>query len=242
MTEPTIDAPAEETKPTEPVTEPNVDDLISKINELGVTDAGQLDNMAKASREAGYAANKLGEERARSAQLEAELRELKAVPADNDDYSEGVDINKAIERGVERVWDRKVKQAADIQKMQARAQQKIRQHKHYGLVGQDFEEYMRSPDGQADMMAGKTPEDIYHDKVNDTLIDYLGQMKDAYTGVSSPASTKIPHVESNQTPTARIEPDDEKAEKLKQAKKNWKGDDKDIMSVLDTLLPPGSLT
>ena len=234
---PTLEEPVVE----EPKVETNeVDDaqaLAARLTELGIDDINKVEGTVKAASEAGRLANMLGEERKARAELERQLRETQAqrVNVDTDEY--GVDLEKVIDRGFEKFWNKKQSEAQMMQQRQMQEFQKIRNHKNYALVGKEFEEYTKTPDYQSELMAGKTPSEIFYDLSNDKLRQYLITMKNAIEKKTvAPQNVSVPHTETNQTSPPGAEPDDERAEKLKKVKKNWKGDDSDIMAALEAIL------
>lgn len=236
MTEPTLEEP----KIEEPKVESGVDDaklLAEKLTELGIDDVTKVEGTVKAAQEAGNLANLLGAERRRAAELEAQLRETHAQRADlgGDEY--GVDLEKVVEKGIRKFWSETQREVQQNQQRQLQEFQKIRTHKNYALVGKEFEEYTKTPDYQAEIMAGKSPSEIFYDMSNDTLRKHLITMRDALLkGTKAPEDVAVPHTETAQASPPAQEPDTERAEKLKDIKKNWKGDDRDLEKALDILL------
>jgi len=235
------DPTLEEPKVEEPaVEESNVDNAIEvarKLAELGIDNVDKVDGTVKAAQEAGRLANMLGEERRRAAELEAQLRNTREqrVDLESDDY--GVDLEKVVKKGIRDFWNETQREVQQNQQRQFQEFQKIRSHKNYALVGKEFEEYTKTPDYQADLMAGKTPSEIFYDMSNDTMRNHLITLRDALLkGTKSPAEVDVPHTETTQAAPPQAEPDNEKADKLKTLKKNWKGDDSDIAKALEVLL------
>jgi hypothetical protein len=238
MTEesPTLEEPIVE----EPKVETSVDDaatLAARLTELGIDDVSKVEGTVKAAREAGNLANLLGEERAKSASIEAQLREMQGQKTNvdpSDDY--GVDLGSVVRKEMEGFWNNKQNEAQQMQQRQHQEFQKIRNNKNYKLVGADFEEYTKTPDYQSELMAGKSPSEIFNDMSTDKLREYLVTMKNAVEQrTTAPGDVAIPHTESSQAPPTAEVSEDDKSEKLKQIKKDWKGDDSDISKVLDVL-------
>jgi len=233
---PTIEEPIVE----EPVVETPVDDahaLAERLTELGIDDVTKVEGTVKAAQEAGRLANMLGEERAAKAEVERQLREATSQRVDTNYDDSSVDLESVLQRGMEKFWDKKQVDAQKVQQRQMHEYQKIRSHKNYALVGKDFEEYTKSPDYQNELMMGKSPSEIFYDMSNDKLREHLITMRDALLkGTKSPESVDIPHTETSQASPPAAEPDNEKSDKLKQIKKDWKGDDSDIKKVLDVIL------
>ena len=237
---PTLEEPKEE-----PKVEAAADDakeIAARLTELGIDDIGKVEGTVKAAQEAGNLANLLGSERQKSAALEQQLRDLQSQRTDlsNDEY--GIDIGRVIDDRLDKFFVKKQTEAQQMQQRQMHEFQKIRNNKNYRLVGKDFEEYTKTPDYQAELMAGKTPTEIFHDMSMDKMRDYLIKMKSAIEGNSTnPQDVPVPHTETAQATPPAHEPDNEVEEKLKNIKKNWKGDDSDLKNALDALLPSGSL-
>lgn len=232
LEEPTVEEPE--------VKEESVDEiqgLVTKLEELGIDSIDKVDSVVRASQESGNLARLLGEERKARAEAERRLMETQnqRVNLDNDDY--GVDLGKVVRNEMENFWDNKQKAALQQQQAQMRQYNKIRSHKSYPIVKDKFEEYIKTPDYQEELMSGKSPEDIFHEMKDNELIGYLKVMKNAVASKSiAPENVSVPHTETSQATPPAIEPDNEKNEKLKNAKKNWKGDDSDLEKVLDILL------
>jgi len=212
-------------------------EILAKLNDLGIDDAEKVDNVVRASQESGNLARMLGEERQARAALEAQLRERNTQRQDLSTDEYGVDLGTVVRKEMENFWNDKQKVASEQQQRHMQEFNKIRSHKNYKLVGKDFEEYTKTPDYQQELMSGKTPSEIFYDMSNDRLRDYLVKMKNAIeTRSVSPDNVAVPHTETNQASPPPVEPDNEKAEKLKDIKKNWKGDDSDIEKALNVLL------
>lgn len=231
----------EEPKVEEPKVEAKTDDaleLAKQLKDLGIDNAGKVQDTVRAAQEAGRLANLLGTERQRAAELEAQLREYQSQRTDlssSDDY--GVDLEKVVEKGIRKFWDNTQREVQKNQQRQMQEFNKIRSHKNYALVGKEFEDYIRTPDYQQDLMAGKSPSEIFYDMSNETLRKHLITMRDALlTGTKSPEDVAVPHTETTQASPPKAEPDNEKQEKIKSIRKNWKGDDSDLEKLLDVLL------
>lgn len=236
----TEESPTLEEPTGEPKVETETDDaleLASRLTELGIDDVSKVEGTVKAAQEAGRLANMLGEERSRAAALEAQLREAQSQRVDlgTDDY--GVDLGKVVKQGIKEFWSETQQEVQKNQQRQVQEFQKIRGHKNYALVGKEFEEYVKTPDYQSDLMSGKSPSEIFYDMSNDTLRKHLITMRDALlNGTKSPTEVQVPHTETSQATPPAVEPDTEKDDKLKDIKKNWKGDDSDLAKALDVLL------
>jgi len=232
LEEPTVTEPIVET-PTE-----NAHDLAEKLTELGIDNVEKAEGVVKAGQEAGRLANMLGDERRRNSELEALLRDSQSQrvdPSNTDDY--GVDLGAVVGKEMSKFWDKKQNEAQQMQQRQMHEFQKIRSHKNYALVGKEFEEYIKTPDYQTELMTGKSPSEIFYDMSNDTLRSHLITMRDALLkGTQAPAEVSIPHTETAQATPPAQESSTERSDQLKQIKKDWKGDDSDISKVLDVIL------
>lgn len=224
--------PKVETK--EPEKQNELQAMLTKLNELGITKPEQLDNKAKAASEAGRLANIVGE-------LREEIASLKSRPAETPkpEYeSDGVDIDAAIGNAVNKALEAREAKARQQHMARLKEVQSLRNDEDYSLVGKDFERFMSTPQAQIALSNGATPTAIYHKMVKGKYRSLMVDMKsavEATTGI--PGQVAMPHMESSQTAPPKIEPSDEKRSKLKSIKENWRGDDNDLSASLRAILP-----
>jgi len=234
---------------SEEITEPEVtpepaqpnDDLqaiMTKLDEFGISKPEQLDNKMRAASESGRLANIVGELR----EEVAELKSAPPAPQPSEYDNDGVDIDAAIGNAVTKALDEREAKARKVHLARASEARTIRSNENYKIVGPKFERYMNSPEANSRMGNGETPTSIFNKMVIGEYRDMMVQMKTAVeSSTGNPGQTAVPHMETDQTAPPRTTPADEKKVKLKNIRENWSGNDEDLTKALDALLPSGSL-
>lgn len=235
----------EETVVTEPTTEPatpkqennELQAMIAKLNEVGITSVEQLENKVTAASESGRLANMVGS-------LRKEIAELKTPkPAPHAEYGEdGVDIESVISGAVDKALDKREEKQKKVQSARVVEAQAIRSDENYPVVAEKFEKFMVTPKARGLLENGYTPTVIFNKMVNYELRNMLVTMKNGFEGVAGdPSKTLVPHMESGQVSQPVTTAADEKKTKIKTIRENWAGNDDDITKALNALLPSGTL-
>jgi len=128
----------------------NVDDLIAELEKAGVSDPQQLKGKLEAGVEVGRMGQLLGDERKRVEALQTEIDKLKAQPPkeqDWDNYPEGkpIDIEAAIERGVDKSISKRELAARQAQEASLEAYKTITTDEDYDLVKEIWDEKIKNP-------------------------------------------------------------------------------------------------
>lgn len=231
-----------EVKAEEPK-EDKLQELVTKLNELGITSTEQLENKAKAASEAGRLANMVGSLREEIAELKSSRQKAPEAPVYDD---AGINIDEAISGAVrkslreEREAERNLAMKAEMARI--REIQSLKTDNDYPIIGDKFERFMNTPEARIAMYNGETMTSIYNKMVRMEYRNMLVQMKDSVENrKGNPSKTIVPHMESNQTAPPRIEATEERKNKLNKIKESWSGTDSDLEKALNTLLPSGTL-
>uniref|UniRef100_A0A6M3J2B5 Uncharacterized protein n=1 Tax=viral metagenome TaxID=1070528 RepID=A0A6M3J2B5_9ZZZZ len=233
---------SEETVVQEPKTEPKQENnelqaIMEKLNEVGITSVEQLENKVTAASESGRLANIVGS-------LRKEIAELKNVkPEPRTEYNEdGIDIESIISGAVKRALGEEKAEQAKVRTARVREAQSIRSDKNYPVVAEKFEKFMITPQARGMLDNGYTPTKIFNDMVIGEYRNMAMTMKTAIEGTTGdPSKTLVPHMEDGQTAPPRVTQADEKKGKIKSIRENWSGDDEDINRALKALLPSGTI-
>jgi hypothetical protein len=232
VTEPKVEEPKVETN--------ELQAMMTKLDELGITNVEQLQNQATASSEAGRLGNIVGD-------LRSEIEALKvtpppAAPAASEYDDGGLDIEAAIGNALDKKLDEREAKANKIRVARTKEAQAIRSSRDYQMIGKDFEQYMVSAQANARLSSGDTPTIIFNDMVKSKYRSLLQEVSTAATAAQGdPSAVAVPYVETGGVPPPRIEPADEKKTKLNKLRENWSGNDEDLEKTLNALLPSGTL-
>ena len=200
----------EEPKETEAKVETDVDGLMTELEKAGVTNTEELQGKLKASGEAGTAFRMLGDERKKSQELQEKLDTIQTRPQqpqqDYMDYPEGqsVDIESAIEKGVNKVLNRRDEVAKQAQEKSMAAWTYIQNDEDYLLVKDIWEEKLKDPGYVYQIQSGMI------DPVNEytsTLRKYYKTLlKKSHETITTMQGGKVdpPHVETGERVPANI--------------------------------------
>jgi len=201
-----VEEPKKEKKP-----EIDVDSLVAELERVGITNAEELSGKLRAGQESGRLAQLLGDERKRSAEYEARLRELESKPVtpkqDYMDYNEGqpIDIEATLERTVDRVLSKREEKQRAIQEQNLRKWNFIQSDKDYGVVKEIWENKLKDPNFVYQIQAGVI--DPIQD-YNDTKVDYfktlLKKSHETLTTLKGKGKVEPPHVESGERSSANM--------------------------------------
>lgn len=189
----------------------DVDGLMSELEKAGITNAGELTGKLRASQESGRLAQLLGDERKRTAEYEAKLREYATkAPApkqDYMDYGEGqsIDIEAAIERSVSKVINKEKEAQRIAQEQNLQKWNHIRSDDDYGVVKEIWENKLKDPNFVYQIQAGAIdPVQDY----NSTKINYyktlLKKSHETITTMRGGDKVKPPHMESGSRSSANM--------------------------------------
>lgn len=210
-------AEPKETPKAEPLKD--FDGLIAELEKAGVTNAENLQNKLKASKEAGQLANILGTVRAENQELKDLIRSMKAPKAD-DDFSGGqpVDIEDVVARSVEKVLTKKEKLAQENQARFLETWNMIQQDEDFALVEPIWQEKLKDPQFVFQIQSGQVdPVKAYNKTVREFLKGMVKRSADTLKTLK-PGTIKAPHMESEGAVERSKEPTPEKDEKLKSLK------------------------
>jgi len=206
-TEPlSVEEPKVEEKPTI-----DVDSLVSELEKAGITNTDELSGKLRASQETGRLAQLLGDERKRTADYEARLRELENKPApkqqDFMDYGEGqtIDIESAIERSVSKVINREKEAQRIAQEQNLKKWNFIQSDKDYNVVKDVWENKLKDPNFVYQVQSGAIdPVQNY----NETKIDYyktlLQKSHETLKTLHGTGKVAPPHLETGERSSANV--------------------------------------
>jgi hypothetical protein len=236
MTEqPTVKEPT--TEPTQ-TQESAMDDIAAKLKELDIDTPERLDNMAKASSEAGRLANMVGELKQQNEQLTNQMNELSRRNTPSQDYEYGeptIDINAAIDRGVTAAIDRYAKTQQENQRKATEAYYKdmgrIQNDKRYKVLSDKFQTHVNNPTVQMRLQRGDTNIVDEYYRIKDAYIDIL---EENYVNKVDKATQPVtpPHMETSEhttVPSEERNPSDKSEMKKKvDPSKGWEGTDENV--------------
>ena len=202
----------EEPKETEAKVETDVDGLMTELEKAGVTNTEELQGKLKASGEAGTAFRMLGDERKKSQELQEKLDTMQARPAqtqsqDYMDYPEGqsVDIESAIEKGVNKVLNKRDKAAHEVQQKSMAAWNYIQNDEDYVVVKDIWEEKLKDPGYVYQIQSGMIdPVNEYTATLRRYYKTLLKKSHETITTMQGGSSTPPPHVETGERAAANI--------------------------------------
>lgn len=258
MAEEVKESPQIEEPAKEPVEETTVDpkDLLTELENFGITSTEKLQGVVTASQQAGRNAQLLGDARKESDSLQRQILELQSqmnsqqnTPASNEYYSDEPDLKSVVENAFSRMYDEKIaKPQQEAQKQYVKTLEEIKNikaDKRFPMVADKWDNHMNSPEVQMRLQMGETtPLGEYNSLVLDTMQGLLLKTKSTveqlYNQGAKVTTADAPHVESTETqtvPTPDI--DEEIAEKIKKITKpeNRMGTDEESHDLLTTLLP-----
>lgn len=195
-------------EPEKKTEEPNVDGLLAELKRFGVESAEDLSGKLEAGTQAGRLAQLLGDERKKTLEYEAKLRELETarpVPKqDYMDYGEGqtIDIESAIERSVSKVINREKEQARKLQEENLKKWNFIQRDTNYNLVKDVWNAKLQDPNFVYQVQSGLVdPVQEY----NNTVIGYMKTLlKQSHDTIKTMRGgpKEAPHMETGeQTPS-----------------------------------------
>ena len=218
----------EPTPKAEEKPEIDVDSLVTELARFGIEDPAELSGKLEAGTQAGRLAQLLGDERKRTAEYEAKLRELQsappqAPPRDFMDYNEGqtIDIEAAMEKSatkaVRAVLEQEKEQQRQLQEANLQRWNFIQSDPDYGLVKEVWEEKLKDPNFVYKVQSGVVdPVNEYNSTVRQYMKTLLKQSHDTITTMRGGPATP-PHVETGERTSANVvseTPSDADAEKL----------------------------
>ena len=237
---PNVEEPKVEPKPTE-TPESAAQDIINKLQELGIDSPEKVEGMATASRETGNLANQLGDARAMIKDLQTQVSNIKpAAPTEYNEYEQGVDLGSAIRKELNTFWSEKEQIQETAQKDYFDTMTSIRTDPDYKLVENIFNEHIGNPQTQMAIRSRQTTiKDEFGKLVRTFYRESLKQSKNALEGLVKPVAA--PHIESGDTQTIPLPSmDEEKKTKIKtmtDPTKGWEGTDQNIEELVKTVLP-----
>lgn len=191
-------------------TKPDVDGLIKELEKFGVESPQDLSGKLEAGTQAGRLAQLLGDERKRTAEYEARIRELQATPPppkqDYMDYGEGqtIDIEAAIERSVSKVIDKKAEQQRKLQEVNLQRWNQINSDPNYGLVKDVWEQKLKDPNFTFKVQNGIVdPVAEYNTTVVDYMKTLLKQSHDTIKKIRG-GPRDAPHIETDGRSSANM--------------------------------------
>ncbi len=209
----TIEKPVLDTEKTTPETKTDdkvdakqTEDLIKALEQAGVTTTDQLEDKLSVTQQYGQAQNALGDLRAENDKLIETIQNMstqkpaqQAVEYDNDTPGQQVDLDTLVARNVEKVLDKRDKQAAHVQNANLQRYHKITTDRNYHRVKAIWEEKLKDPQFMFEINNGvKDPVDAYREVVDDFKDGLLKQSLDTITSLTGsgklPAS---PHIEGD---------------------------------------------
>jgi len=237
---PTIEEPKGTEKP-EVSAEDQAKAILEELGKFGIDSPEKVQNVAKASSEAGNLARILGETRQQNEILMREIQSLKNQPKQTDSYEYGEPINiKEVVRNELRGFYQE-----DILKPQVEFSNKIwselsevQSDEDYALVQSVWDKHWNNPNTQYKVQTGQTSPKKEYDKLVRTY--YRQSMKKTYDALQGVMNQKAkpPHIETgDQTHVHMPTQSDETREKVDKIVKNSKGGDSDIEALVRTILP-----
>ena len=243
---------------TEPAEEQTVDpkDLLTELENLGITSTEKLQGVVTASQQAGRTAQLLGNSKKEGELLQQQISELQRqidsqqnTPGSNEYYSDEPDLRSVVKTAFSEMYDEKIgKPQAEAQKQYVKQLEEIKNiknDKRFSMVADSWDTHMNSPEVQMRLQMGETtPLGEYNSLVLDTMQGLLLKTKSTveqlYNQGAKVTTADAPHVESTETqtvPTPDI--DEEIAEKIKKITKpdNRMGTDEESHDLLTTLIP-----
>lgn len=198
---------------TEEKAQPDVDGLLETLSQFGIDDPKALSGKLDAGTQAGRLAQLYGGEKEKVANLEARIKELESQPRptarnefDYDNYQEGqtIDIEAALERSVEKVWDKKEQQQRKIQEANLQRWNQINSDPNYGHVKEIWEEKLKDPNFSFKINQGLVdPVAEYNSTVVDYLKTLLKQSHDTIQTIRG-GPQPAPHVETGERSSANM--------------------------------------
>lgn len=232
----------------EPIGEPTrtsesaSDDIAAKLKELKIDSSEKLENVARASSEAGRLANMVGELKTQNEQLMNELRSSK-TPTQEYEYGEpSVDLEAAVRRGTRAEVMSILKEQQENQKKAQEAyyrdMSKVQGDKRYKALEEPWQKHMNNPNVQMRLQNGQTTIVDEYYKIKDAYIDILEDTyKNKVEKITQPPSA--PHMESGETETVPIPKEDphskEELAKKVSPDKGWVGTDENIKDMFNSM-------
>ena len=253
ITEPTQIESPEEDAHDEGTVDPK--ELLTELENLGITSAEKLQGVVTASHQAGRNAQLLGDERKQTEALQQQIMELQRQvssqqsPSSESYYSDEADIKTIVKNAFSEMYEEKIakpqKEAQKQYLMSLAEIENIKNDKRFSMVADRWDTHMASPEVQLRLQMNKTtPLNEYNNLVLDTMQELLfrtkGTVEQLYKQGAKTTTTDAPHVESTDTqtvPSPNI--DEEIAEKIKKLTKpeTRMGTDDETQDIMMTILP-----
>ena len=243
MTEqPTVKEPAG-MEPTQ-TSESAGDDIAKKLAELEIDSPQRLENMARASSEAGRLAKMVGDLRDQNEQLSRKLDGLTQYQPNQDfDYSQpGIDLGQEIRKNTRAEIQAILKEQEDAKRQATEAyykdMSKIQGDKRYKVLDPVWQRHIQKPSVQMALQRGETNIVDEYYKVKDAYFDIL---EETYTNKVKSVTEKpsAPHMESGNTQFEQVPSVDptSKSELSKRVSpdKGWTGTDEDIKEMFGSM-------
>ena len=240
--QPTLDEPTSE----QDNAQIDMNDVLSKLEKLGIERPEQIDGIYTASQQAGRTAELLGQERRAREQAEARLREYegRARKQEYDPYSDpgqGVDLRSLMKDVIRESIGEMTEEQQRVNLQYIQQETAIRNDKRYPLVKEVWDQHRNDPNTIMRIQTGQTNPKAEYDRVVIATLEKLAlQSRDALVNLKKTGKADIPHMESRDSQTTPMPSvDDEKAEKIKRQTKpeNYDGSDDAIKGLVDTILP-----
>ena len=204
-----VEEPKKEEKPSV-----DIDGLVQELERAGITNADELSGKLRASQETGRLAQLLGDERKRTAEYEARLRELQERPApkqDFMDYEQGqtVDIEAALERSVEKVLSKREQAQRKIQEENLKKWNYIQSDEDYGIIKDVWENKLKDPNFVFKIQNGVA--DPISEYNNTKIGYYKNLLKKSHETLTTMQGSKKPppHLESGERSSANMVSEDD---------------------------------
>lgn len=232
-----------EEKPEEKETpKTEVDDLVTELEKLGITDSKQLQGMDRASKEAGNLANIVGDLRTEV----ADLKQVKTKPSQDTEYlePEGGDLEQVLERILDRREKRNVEVSTKARNIMLGQYKTIKEDKFYPQVKEIWNEKLKDPEFVFDLQSGETdPLRAYDQLVREYLVGIAKRSVDTIKTLQG-GKLAAPHMETGaRIPGApEVKDDDKRKTKVKETKEKVDGGKilnlDEELDLLDTVLGP----
>ena len=233
--EPTVEEPKVEPTP-EPTTSAK-DDILAKLNELGIDSLDKIDGMSTASQQAGNLANQLGAVRQELEELKSQKQ--KETPTEYDYNNEGVDLGGAIRKELKAFWNDEQAKQAHVSQLYFNEMSQVQNDKRYDVLKETWEKHLSSMNTQQKLRSGQTTPTREYARIKDVYTDLLEEQLGKIP--ESAKSAIPPHVESGDTQSVPLPTvNEERKKKVRDAvdpKKGFTGDNDDIAGMIDAVIP-----
>lgn len=253
ITEPSqIEEPKKEPEKTEEAVDAK--DLLTELEQLGITSPERLHGVVTASQQAGRNAQLLGDSRKETEALQQQIAELQrqvnsAQPSSSEYYSDEPDLKSVVKNAFTEMYAEKVeKPQREAQRQYVKQLEEIKNiksDKRFSMVADKWDTHMSSPEVQIRLQMGQTtPLNEYNNLVLDTMQNLLFKTKTTveqlYNQGAKVSTPDVPHMESTEAQAVpKPDIDEEFAEKVKKITKpeTRMGTDDEAKELLATFLP-----